>query len=135
MFVDASAIIAMLANEKEGDAFADALQGAASRLTSPIAIWEAVAGLVRSYALSISEARAKVNALLEVADVRLVTIGERELDLALEAYLHYGKGRHVAGLNLGDCFAYACARSHDVPLLFKGADFDNTDIPSALRRR
>jgi ribonuclease VapC len=134
MFVDASAIIAMLADETEGDSFADALAGAALRLTSAIAVWEAVAGLVRTYTLSIPEARARVNDLLSTADIQLVTIGERELGIALDAYTHYGKGRHVARLNMGDCFAYACARSHEVPLLFKGTDFDSTDIPSALSR-
>jgi ribonuclease VapC len=134
MFVDASAMIAMLGDETDGDTFADALAAAAQRLTSAIAIWEAVAGLVRTYTLSIPEARARVDELLSTADIRLVTIGERELGIALDAYTHYGKGRHIARLNMGDCFAYACARSHAVPLLFKGADFDSTDIPSALSR-
>ena len=134
MFVDASAMIAMLADEAEGDAFADTLAGADRRLASAIAVWEAVAGLVRTYTLSIPEARAKVDQLLATADIRLVPIAERELDIALDAYTHYGKGRHRARLNMGDCFAYACARSHDVPLLFKGDDFDSTDIPSAISR-
>jgi ribonuclease VapC len=53
--------------------------------------------------------------------------------LALQAYLDFGKGRHPARLNLGDCFAYALARSLDAPLLFKGDDFARTDIRSALQ--
>jgi ribonuclease VapC len=134
MFIDASAIIAMLTDEAEGDAFADALAGADRRLISAIAIWEAVAGLVRTYTLSIPEARAKVEQLLTAADVRLVPIAERELGIALDAYTHFGKGRHPARLNMGDCFAYAGARSHDVALLFKGDDFDKTDIPPAISR-
>ena len=135
MFIDASAIIAMLADEAEGSACADALASTTTRLTSGVAIWEAVAGLVRTYTLSIPEARRKVGELLDTAEITVVPIGEREADLALEAYLHYGKGRHAARLNMGDCFAYACARAHEVPLLFKGSDFDSTDIAAALPRR
>ena len=55
-------------------------------------------------------------------------IGKPEYDLGLEAYAHYGKGRHPAKLNMGDCFAYACAKSHKAKLLFKGDDFTKTDI-------
>jgi ribonuclease VapC len=134
MFVDASAIIAMLADEADGDLFADALAGADRRLTSAVAVWEAVAGLVRTYTLSIPEARKKVEQLLATADVMLVPISGRELDIALDAYSNFGKGRHPARLNMGDCFAYAGARSHDVALLFKGDDFDKTDILPAISR-
>jgi|SRR5690349_23720993 ribonuclease VapC len=135
MFIDASALVAMLADETDGDAFADALARADHRLTSAIAIWEAVAGLVRTYTLSIPEARAKVEQLITTADVKLVALGERELGIALDCYTHFGKGRHPARLNMGDCFAYAAARSHDVPLLFQGDDFGKTDIPPAIVRR
>jgi ribonuclease VapC len=84
MFIDASALIAMLTDEEEGDALADALAGAEIRLTSAIAFWEAVAGLVRTYVLSVSEARAKVEQLLSAAEVRFVSIGEGEFSLAVE---------------------------------------------------
>lgn len=66
--------------------------------------------------------------------VRAVLITESEAATALAAFSQYGKGRgHPAQLNLGDCFAYAVARNHRTPLLFKGEDFDKTDIPSAAR--
>jgi len=132
MFVDASAIIAMLADEAQGDAFADTLAGADRRLTSAIAIWEAVAGLARTYTLSIPEARTKVEQLLAAADIGLIPIAERELGIALDAYTHFGKGRHPARLNMGDCFAYAAARTHDAALLFTGNDFRKTDITPAM---
>jgi ribonuclease VapC len=135
MFLDASAIIAMLGDEAEGDVFADALSTAQNPLTSPIAVWEAVAGLVKEYALSVREARAKVADLLAIAKVRTVFVGESELAVALDAYDQFGKGRHPARLNLGDCFAYAVARCNGAVMLHKDDGFYLTDIPSALARR
>jgi ribonuclease VapC len=58
-------------------------------------------------------------------------IGEREYEIAAEAYAQYGKGRRPAALNIGDCFAYVCARVNRAKLLIKGEDFTKTDIPSA----
>lgn len=58
----------------------------------------------------------------------IVTIGKAEQRLALDAYARFGKGQHPAKLNMGDCFAYACARANGLPLLFKGNDFGQTDI-------
>ena len=62
------------------------------------------------------------------SEIEVIGIGPAEGDLALDAFERYGKGRHPARLNMGDCFAYACARTHGVPLLFKGDDFSHTDI-------
>ena len=62
--------------------------------------------------------------------MRLVPVGEAELRLALDAYVQYGKGRHKAALNMGDCFAYACAKSHGARLLYIGGDFTYTDLAS-----
>jgi ribonuclease VapC len=58
----------------------------------------------------------------------LAPIGEREYELAAEADADFGKGRHPAALNMGDCFAYACAKANDAALMFKGEDFSKTDI-------
>jgi ribonuclease VapC len=134
MFLDASAIIAMLGDEKEGDAFADALAAAPTRLTSPIAVWESVAGLTKEYALSIPEARRKVAEFLAAAEVRIVPLGEAELEFALDAYDQFGKGRHPARLNLGDCFAYAAAKVHGAGLLHKDEGFWLTDAEQARPR-
>jgi len=60
-----------------------------------------------------------------------VVIDERTYDIALDAYAQYGKGRHPAALNMGDCFAYGCARAHNARLLFKGENFARTDIGAA----
>ena len=132
MFVDASAIVAILTREPEADRLADALGAAAGPITSAIAIFEAVAGLCRKRHVSVEEATEDVRAFLAVAGVRPVAITEDAADGALLAFSRYGKGRgHPAQLNLGDCFAYAVARTHGVPLLFKGEDFDKTDITAA----
>jgi ribonuclease VapC len=135
MFLDASSIIAMLGDEAEGDIFADALSAAQTPVTSPVAVWEAVAGLVKEYALSVREARAKVADFLALAKVRTLSVGESELAVALDAYDQFGKGRHPARLNLGDCFAYAVAKCNGAAILHKDDGFYLTDIPSVLARR
>ena len=134
MFVDASAIVAILTREAEADALADALESARSPITSPIAIFEAALGVCRKRHASVEEAEEDVRELLGVAGIRIVSLTEREAETALAAFSRYGKGRgHPAQLNLGDCFAYAVAKNHRTALLFKGEDFDKTDIPAAAR--
>jgi len=61
----------------------------------------------------------------------LIAIGEAEFHIAADACAHFGKGRQPAGLNMGDCFAYACAKTNKAKLLFKGSDFSKTDIDVA----
>src|SRR5271170_2289541 len=129
MFVDASAIVAILTREAEADALADALDRADGAITSAVAVFEAALGVCRKRHASVAEAQADVNEFLAVAGVRTVTIGDREAATALDAFARYGKGRgHPAQLNLGDCFAYAVAKNHEALLLFKGDDFGMTDI-------
>jgi ribonuclease VapC len=133
MFVDASAIVAVLTREPEADAFADAMEGARSPITSPIAVFEAVLGICRKRHASVAEAQADVGEFLRIAGVRTVPITDVDAETALDAFARYGKGRgHPAQLNLGDCFAYAIARHHRASLLFKGDDFGKTDIQTAI---
>lgn len=61
----------------------------------------------------------------------VVNIGEPEFEIAADAYAHFGRGRHPAALNMGDCYAYACAKVNRANLLFKGTDFSKTDIKAA----
>ena len=93
-----------------------------------ISLWETVAGLCRVYMFSVPSAQAIVQSFVELNDLKLVSIGERELDLATRAYAEFGKERRPAALNMGDCFAYACAKANGAKLLFKGEDFAKTDI-------
>jgi ribonuclease VapC len=134
MFVDASAIVAILTREPDADALADLLESARSPITSPIAVFEAALGICRKRHASVEEAEADIREFLGVAEIRAVSITEREAETALAAFSRYGKGRgHPAQLNLGDCFAYAMARNHRTALLFKGDDFSQTDIAPAAR--
>lgn len=136
MFVDASAIVAILTREPEADALTDLLQAARSPITSPIAVFEAVVGICRKRNASIEEAEQVVREFLAEAGIDLIPITSREAETALAAFSRYGKGRgHPAQLNLGDCFAYAAAKNHRTTMLFKGADFARTDIRSAARSR
>jgi ribonuclease VapC len=80
--------------------------------------------------LSGEEARRAVADFLKAADLRVVPIDRREAEIALIAFERFGKGRHPAALNMGDCFAYACAKAHRVALLFVGDDFPQTDVNS-----
>ncbi len=131
MFVDASAMVAMLTDEPEGDRLARVLEGANDAITSAIAIYETPARLMSKSSLSGEEARRTVGDFLRAAGIRVAATGENEAEIALEAFERFGKRRHPANLNMGDCFAYACAKAHGAPLLFIGDDFWQTDVNAA----
>jgi ribonuclease VapC len=132
MFVDASAMVAIIAREPEAEALTRRLEEAPVRYTSAVAVLETVMALRRLGAASVQQAERLVRQLLQSAEIEEVAIGSQESMAAVTAYARYGKGQgHPAQLNLGDCFAYACARTRNVPLLFVGNDFPQTDIPDA----
>jgi len=131
IFADASALIAIVAAEPEAATLADLLEADRSRLCSALSVWETVAGLCRSYTFSVPAARTHVDRFLGVGQFQFVSIGEREFEIAADAYAQYGRGRHPAALNMGDCFAYTCAKANRAALLFKGEDFTKTDITPA----
>lgn len=128
LFADASALIAVVAGESDRMILMEAIRSSEELLWSSMAHWEAVAGLHHGHELTISEARERVAAF--GADNRFCTvaIGDVETKIALDAYEVYGKGRHPARLNMGDCFAYACAKANQARLLYKGDDFARTDL-------
>ena len=129
MFVDASAIVAMVTFEADADHLADILERAQSPITSPIAIFEAALGISRKHATNVE---ALVRRFLVQTGIRIVPISVDAGFEALSAQARFGRGRgHPAKLNMGDCFAYAIAKTHDVPLLFIGNDFPHTDIDQA----
>ena len=131
MFVDASALCAILLKEPEADDFMGKITSAIQPTTSPLAIYETVTAVARAKAGGVAAARRDVANLLVIVGIKVSVIGEAEGELALDAFDRFGRGRHPARLNMGDCFAYACARTHGVPLLFKGDDFSQTDIATA----
>jgi ribonuclease VapC len=128
VFVDASAIVAILTREPEADALADVL--GATRPPSPRRSLSSRPGDLQGNGnTSVEEAEHDVGEFLELARVRTTPITDKEAHTALAAFSRYGKGRgHPAQLNLGDCFAYAMAKNAQATLLFKGEDFDKTDI-------
>lgn len=138
MFIDASAIISILRGEADADALIQKLAWSSTQAhVSPLVVYEAVNGLAR--------AKSRKNAkptpeLLEQAEAAIAAftrgLGAKEMPvtpeigkIALEASRRFGKSvGHKADLNFGDCFAYACAKSAGIPLLYKGNDFALTDL-------
>ena len=94
-------------------------------------IYESTTGLARRRACSIEDAEILVSAFVEETRAEMIEIGAATAREAARAFARYGRGKHKADLNMGDCFAYACARERDLPLLFKGDDFVHTDISMA----
>lgn len=131
MFVDASALVAILASEDGADALLAKLQQAEIRSTSSMALWETSVAVGRQRQIAPTDALKVVTAFLKLFPVEIEPVGQEVGELAVIAYQRFGKGRHPAGLNFGDCFAYACARHRNMPLLYKGDDFSRTDIDSA----
>jgi ribonuclease VapC len=130
--VDASAIVAILTGEPEGDALTEVLERASEITTSPVAVYEATLGLVRILRRSVEDAETDVTEFLRLARIVVQPIPPETVHVALKAFARYGKGRgHPARLNLGDCFIYAQAKVGGASLLYKGEDFSKTDIESA----
>lgn len=131
MFIDASALTALLTDEEEALELLSRLQRADKRLTSPLAVWETAIAVARILDLPIGETAEAVDSYLALVEIETVAVPPETARIALDAYARYGKGRHPARLNFGDCFAYACARHFGEPLMFKGSDFPQTDIEAA----
>ncbi|KQV62836.1 MULTISPECIES: type II toxin-antitoxin system VapC family toxin [unclassified Caulobacter] len=131
MFVDASAWTAMLLEEPEAEVFRVKLLDAVDVTTSAIANWETVRAVTREATGDMPAVARRLKVLQAMAKTRVLPIGEAEQVVALEAHVRFGKGVHPARLNMGDCFAYACAKVHGVPLLYKGEHFVMTDIDAA----
>lgn len=127
MFLDASAIVAIIAQEPDAADLAARLSGATEAHTSPIAIYEAAAALGRIGRVPAAATLALIDALLRDCNAVVTPITPAIGLSAIAAFDRYGKGRHRAALNLGDCFAYACTRALNTELLCKGDDFGHTD--------
>lgn len=128
LFVDASAIVAMIAREPEAASFAERLDHPDAKHTSAIAIWEAVRAIIRVRGVELIEARELVAAFVGDAGIEVMPIDAVQGEIALDAHAAFGKGRHHAALNMGDCFAYASTKVLGASILFKGEDFARTDL-------
>ena len=131
MFVDASAIVAIIAGEPNATHLESRLVSAERSYASAMATYEATLGIARSLNISIGNAGSLVDDLLSQVHAEIIPITEEIGRGAVGAFERFGRGRHPARLNMGDCFAYACARALGVPLLYKGEDFSLTDIAVA----
>lgn len=127
--VDSSALLAILLGEPESSACTDALIESPSCLVSSFTLFETRVVIQRVYPHAGLD---ELALLLEKSRMLAVAFDDGQGALAFEAYRRYGKGIHPAGLNIGDCASYALAKSRNIPLLFKGNDFNRTDIASVL---
>jgi ribonuclease VapC len=131
MFVDASAMVAMMTDEDDARALAGRMQEAGKRMTSPESVWEVAVSVARILGIEIAAAGDAVQTFLKAMSISIMATPPNAAFIALEAFDRFGKGRHRAALNFGDCMSYACARCYQAPLLFKGDDFTHTDIEPA----
>jgi len=142
MYLDASAIIAVLTNEDDAEEIIAKLEQATSPIFySPLTIFEATISLARKITNEqigdqkpvlpeiIDMAQQDVDDFLEVIQAQELAISDKTHRLAIKAARSFGKFvAHPARLNMGDCFVYACAKEHELPLLFKGDDFTHTGV-------
>lgn len=137
MFVDASVVVAILNQEPGWEDLAKQLNGGTTqRYVSPLVRFETIMSVARSRSGSRRPTPELVSNTAQIVDDLVVEIGAEELSIsseigsaAINAAMRYGKAvGHSADLNFGDCFAYACAQTLKVPLLYKGSDFSQTDL-------
>ena len=128
MIVDSSAILAILFNEDDAESYARAITDAdACRISAANFVEVAIVVEAQTKATGSRQ----FDAFFRRAGIIIEPVTEEQAYIARQAYTDFGKGRHKAGLNFGDCFAYALAKATGEPLLFKGEDFRKTDIASA----
>ena len=129
MVIDTSALIAILANEVDAERYEAAIAGDPVRLISAATLLET--SLVIESRLG-EEAGRELDLLLHKARFEVVSVDADQIEIARDAFRRFGKGRHRAGLNFGDCFSYAAAMAQGEGLLFKGDDFGRTDVTAVL---
>ncbi len=128
MFIDTSAIIAIIKDEHEAEYFSSLLASANNVYTSPIVLLEATMRLSSIFRIEPDIVTTLLDEFVSRTRIEIVSVDREMGRLAAKAFAHHGKGRHPAGLNFGDCLSYAAAKALKAPLLFKGNDFALTDI-------
>ena len=128
MVIDSSAVLAILQDEPERSAFNALIAAADTRLLSAASLVELSIVLEARFG---ADGQGDLDLFLSTAEIEIVAVDRDQAELARGAFSRYGKGRHRAGLNFGDCFAYALAKRAGAPLLFKGNDFTHTDLQPA----
>ena len=124
--LDPSALVAILRGEPDADDFLARIVATDRCLLSSVSLLET--SMVLAGRSASPDAWTGLDQLIEAAGIEIVPFSADQAALAREAFIRFGKGRHPAGLNFGDCASYALAKAHNLPLLFKGNDFPQTDI-------
>jgi ribonuclease VapC len=127
-FIDASVLAAIIGGEGDELAWTAVVRDTRALKTSAIAIWEAARAVSHLNKVDTSTAMHDLRIFIERSGIEIVTIALDEAIMALDAHDQFGKGNHPAKLNMGDCFAYACAKTNKAKLLYKGDDFASTDL-------
>lgn len=125
MVIDTSALLAILQDEPERRRFNEAIEMAESRRVSAATFVEVSIVIESRFG---AEGPRALDRFIERAEIEIMPVDVEQARAARDAFMRFGKGRHVAGLNFGDCFSYALARVLGEPLLFKGEDFARTDL-------
>jgi ribonuclease VapC len=125
MVIDTSAFLAILTNEPERRRFVESIEAAESRLVSAATFVETSIALESRYG---PEGLRDFDLFLTKAGTEIVSVDSEQAHAARRAFSRFGKGRHRAALNYGDCFSYALATTKAEPLLYKGDDFGYTDV-------
>jgi ribonuclease VapC len=128
MVLDTSALLAILLDEPERRRFNELIEADPVRLISAANVLETAIVLESR---SGEAAGRELDLFLHRAQVEVTAVDGDQVEIARAAFRRFGKGRHAAGLNYGDCFAYALAKASGEPLLFKGSDFSRTDVADA----
>jgi ribonuclease VapC len=129
MFIETSAIVAIILNEPEAIKISKALENAANCFTSPHVRLEACMVLSSRLDEEPTGAEGYFDDLINQTGAKIIDLTDNIAHLAVITFAKYGKGRgHPAQLNLADCLSYACAKAHNAPILFKGRDFSHTDL-------
>jgi ribonuclease VapC len=123
--IDSSALVALLGMEPEAARLAAAIEADGTRLISAASVFEAAVVIESRYG---PEGGRELDLLVAKAGLSVEPVTAQQAEIAREAWRRFGKGRHPANLNFGDCFSYALARVTGEPLLFKGTDFPQTDV-------
>ena len=129
MVIDSSAFVAILLGEPEQTAFIEAITADPTRVSGSPTVFEAALVILSRHG---EAGLADFRAFCSRAAIETLAFEPEQIDVAIEAFRRFGKGRHPAGLNFGDCFAYALAKTTGEPLLFKGDDFSRTDVRRAV---
>jgi len=128
MTIDTSAVLAILQDEPERSSFISLIDNAPRRIISAVSVLEAAMVLEARRG---QDAAIDLDIFMQRASIEIIPFDEHQLPIARTAFRRFGKGRHPAGLNFGDCASYALAQWSGEPLLYKGADFTATDVVTA----